>query len=85
MNARIAGPAADLYLAVEDHYRFDPAEPGRTRRRKVEVSGDRALAELVRTGWTTRAPTFGAPWRPAFGSHRAAAVRHSAREGERQV
>jgi hypothetical protein len=28
----------------------DPAEPGRTRRRKVEVSGDRALAELVRTG-----------------------------------
>ena len=50
MDARIAGPAADLYLVLWGRLPLDPAEPGRTRRRQVEVSGDRALAELVRTG-----------------------------------
>jgi uncharacterized protein (TIGR03083 family) len=50
IDARIAGPAADLYLVLWGRLPLDPAEPGRTRRRQVEVSGDRALAELVRTG-----------------------------------
>jgi uncharacterized protein (TIGR03083 family) len=50
VDARIAGPAADLYLVLWGRLPLDPAEPGRTRRRQVEVTGDRALAELVRTG-----------------------------------
>jgi uncharacterized protein (TIGR03083 family) len=50
IDARIAGPAADLYLVLWGRLPLDPAEPGRTRRRQVEVTGDRALAELVRTG-----------------------------------
>jgi uncharacterized protein (TIGR03083 family) len=50
VDARIAGPAADLYLVLWCRLPLDPAEPGRTRRRQVEVTGDRALAELVRTG-----------------------------------
>lgn len=49
-DARIAGPAADLYLVLWGRLALDPAEPGRTRRGRVEVSGDRALAALVRTG-----------------------------------
>src|SRR5829696_2041244 len=49
-DARITGPAADLYLVLWGRLALDPAEPGRTRRGRVEVSGDRALAELVRTG-----------------------------------
>jgi uncharacterized protein (TIGR03083 family) len=49
-DARIAGPAADLYLVLWGRLPLDPAEPGRTRRGRVEVSGDRALAALVRTG-----------------------------------
>jgi uncharacterized protein (TIGR03083 family) len=50
IDARIAGPAADLYLVLWGRLPLDPVEPGRTRRRKVEVTGDRALAALVRTG-----------------------------------
>jgi hypothetical protein len=50
MDARIAGPAADLYLVLWGRLPLDPAEPGRTRRRQVEVTGDRSLAALVRTG-----------------------------------
>jgi phosphodiesterase/alkaline phosphatase D-like protein len=50
IDARIAGPAADLYLVLWGRLTLDPVEPGRTRRRQVEVTGDRALAELVRTG-----------------------------------
>ena len=50
VDARIAGPAADLYLVLWGRLALDPAEPGRTRRERVEVSGDRALAALVRTG-----------------------------------
>jgi uncharacterized protein (TIGR03083 family) len=50
MDARIAGPAADLYLVLWGRLPLDPAEPGRTRRRLVEVTGDRSLAALVRTG-----------------------------------
>lgn len=49
-DARIAGPAADLYLVLWGRLPLDPAEPGRTRRERVEVNGDRALAALVRTG-----------------------------------
>lgn len=49
-DARISGPAADLYLVLWGRLPLDPAEPGRTRRRLVEVAGDRALAALVRTG-----------------------------------
>jgi uncharacterized protein (TIGR03083 family) len=49
-DARIAGPAADLYLVLWGRLALDPAEPGRTRRGRVDVSGDRALAALVRTG-----------------------------------
>jgi uncharacterized protein (TIGR03083 family) len=49
VDARIAGPAADLYLVLWGRLPLDPAEPGRTRRRQVEVSGDRSLAALVRT------------------------------------
>lgn len=49
-DARIAGPAADLYLVLWGRLTLDPAEPGRTRRGRVEVSGERALAALVRTG-----------------------------------
>src|SRR5215217_144722 len=49
-DARISGPAADLYLVLWGRLPLDPAEPGRTRRRQVEVAGDRALAALVRTG-----------------------------------
>jgi uncharacterized protein (TIGR03083 family) len=50
VDARVAGPAADLYLVLWGRLPLDPAEPGRTRRRLVEVSGDRSLAALVRTG-----------------------------------
>ena len=50
VDARIAGPAADLYLVLWGRLALDPAEPGRTRRGRVEVGGDRALAALVRTG-----------------------------------
>jgi len=50
VDARIAGPAADLYLVLWGRLALDPAEPGRTRRGRVDVSGDRALAALVRTG-----------------------------------
>ena len=49
-DARISGPAADLYLVLWGRLPLDPAEPGRTRRRLVEVRGDRSLAALVRTG-----------------------------------
>lgn len=49
-DARISGPAADLYLVLWGRLPLDPVEPGRTRRRLVEVRGDRALAALVRTG-----------------------------------
>ena len=48
-DAGIAGPAADLYLVLWGRLPLDPAEPGRTRRGRVEVTGDRALAALVRT------------------------------------
>ena len=48
-DARIAGPAADLYLVLWGRLALDPAEPGRTRRQRVEISGDRSLAKLVRT------------------------------------
>lgn len=50
VDARIAGPAADLYLVLWGRLTLDPSEPGRTRRGRVEVSGERALAALVRTG-----------------------------------
>jgi hypothetical protein len=50
VDAAISGPAADLYLVLWGRLPLDPAEPGRTRRRQVEVGGDRALAALVRTG-----------------------------------
>jgi uncharacterized protein (TIGR03083 family) len=49
-DASLSGPAADLYLVLWGRLPLDPAEPGRTRRRLVEVRGDRALAALVRTG-----------------------------------
>lgn len=49
-DARIAGPAADLYLVLWGRLPLDPAEPGRSRRERVEISGDRSLAALVRTG-----------------------------------
>ncbi|HZB47525.1 MAG TPA: hypothetical protein VE547_00385, partial [Mycobacteriales bacterium] len=49
-DARVAGPAADLYLVLWGRLTLDPAEPGRTRRGRVDVTGDRALAALVRTG-----------------------------------
>lgn len=49
-DARIAGPAADLYLVLWGRLPLDPAEPGRTRRERVDISGDRSLAALVRTG-----------------------------------
>ena len=49
-DARISGPAGDLYLVLWGRLPLDPAEPGRTRRRQVEVGGDRALAALIRTG-----------------------------------
>lgn len=49
-DAGIAGPAADLYLVLWGRLPLDPAEPGRTRRGRVDVTGDRALAALVRTG-----------------------------------
>jgi uncharacterized protein (TIGR03083 family) len=49
-DARIAGPAADLYLVLWGRLPLDPFEPGRTRRGRVEVSGDRALAALIRAG-----------------------------------
>jgi uncharacterized protein (TIGR03083 family) len=49
-DAGIRGPAADLYLVLWGRLPLDPAEPGRTRRGRVEVTGDRALAALVRTG-----------------------------------
>jgi uncharacterized protein (TIGR03083 family) len=49
-DARIAGPAADLYLVLWGRLPLDPVEPGRSRRRLVEVGGDRSLAALVRTG-----------------------------------
>jgi uncharacterized protein (TIGR03083 family) len=50
VDARISGPAADLYLVLWGRLPLDPVEPGRSRRRLVEVAGDRALAALVRTG-----------------------------------
>ena len=49
-DAGVRGPAADLYLVLWGRLPLDPAEPGRTRRGRVEVTGDRALAALVRTG-----------------------------------
>ncbi|CAA9266381.1 MAG: hypothetical protein AVDCRST_MAG41-2653 [uncultured Corynebacteriales bacterium] len=49
-DARLSGPAADLYLVLWGRLPLDPVEPGRSRRRLVEVTGDRALAALVRTG-----------------------------------
>lgn len=49
-DARISGPAADLYLVLWGRLPLDPAEPGRSRRRLVDVGGDRPLAALVRTG-----------------------------------
>jgi uncharacterized protein (TIGR03083 family) len=49
-DARISGPAADLYLVLWGRLPLDPVEPGRTRRRQVDVGGDRGLAALVRTG-----------------------------------
>jgi uncharacterized protein (TIGR03083 family) len=49
-DARISGPAADLYLVLWGRLPLDPVEPGRSRRRLVEVGGDRSLAALVRTG-----------------------------------
>lgn len=48
-DARIAGPAPDLYLVLWGRLPIDPAEPGRTRRGRVEISGDRSLATLIRT------------------------------------
>ena len=48
-DARVAGPAADLYLVLWGRLPIDPAEPGRSRRQRVEISGDRSLAALVRT------------------------------------
>jgi hypothetical protein len=48
-DARIAGPAPDLYLVLWGRLPIDPAEPGRTRRGRVEISGDRTLAKLIRT------------------------------------
>lgn len=50
VDARISGPAADLYLVLWGRLPLDPVEPGRSRRRLVEVGGDRSLAALVRTG-----------------------------------
>ena len=50
VDARIAGPAADLYLVLWGRLALDPAEPGRTRRERVTITGDRSLAALVRTG-----------------------------------
>ena len=49
-DARISGPAPDLYLVLWGRLPLDPVEPGRSRRRLVEVGGDRSLAALVRTG-----------------------------------
>ncbi len=49
-DARVAGSAADLYLVLWGRLALDPAEPGRTRRGRVELSGDRSLAALVRVG-----------------------------------
>lgn len=50
VDARISGPAADLYLVLWGRLPLDPVEPGRSRRRLVEVGGDRSLAALVRVG-----------------------------------
>ena len=49
-SLRFPRQAHDFYLVLWGRLPLDPAEPGRTRRRQVEVTGDRALAELVRTG-----------------------------------